>query len=133
MEFSSVLVFVSLLGMMVDTGGAFVLNISLTLFSPSEEQVGICYGNSTAGLGDTSLRLEHRFQAEGDNEPWVVERRNIPLGLEFRIVADLTAAGEVEGTRCVEFRLIQEEHGGGSCNCWGVMVPQVNESISRLR
>ena len=105
MEFSRILVLVSLLGMMVDTGmaaapvsaaesqpaspqtssrarrtsgGALIFNISLSLLNPpSEDLVGICYGGSTAGLGDTSLRLEHRSQAEGDNEPWVVERRNI--------------------------------------------------------
>ena len=104
------------------------LDISLSLSSPSAEQVGICYGGSSAGLGRTTLRLEYRL-AGGSDGVWVEERSDIPLDsglLQFSIPTNLT--GVANGGECVQFRLVQEEHGGGSCNCWAVQNPQVDRA-----
>ena len=31
---------------------------------------------------------------------------------------------------CVQLRIVQPEHGGGFCNCWGVKELVINTSIS---
>ena len=101
------------------------INVSLNLASLSRADAGgVCYGG-TAGLERTSLRLEYRSLAGGDNEmPWtgVEGKDDIPLdsgNLQLSIPAN------PDESQCVQFRLVQEEHGGGYCNCWSVQDPQV--------
>ena len=73
----------------------------------------ICYGGSSAGLGSTDLRLEYRNNTSGFQ--WVEIADNIPIEGHF------STAVNISGSGCVVVRLVQEEHGGGSCNCWEVM------------
>ena len=85
------------------------LNVSFTILHVS----GACPGGSTAGLGDTTLRLESR--SNPSNFQWVEAASGIPtdVGL-YNITVSAGCGG------CVEFRLVQEEHGGGDCNCWNI-------------
>ena len=78
---------------------------------------GECYGGN-AGLDDTALRLE--FRSNASNFQWVEAASGIPIdgGLY-----STTVRADCE---CVEFRLVQEEHGGGNCNCWSVGSVEVN-------
>ncbi len=101
-----------------------VLNFSLFLnFISPEDFGGTCFEGRTAGLGATTLTLEHRFLDDDDDdaEDWVEMQKNISLDvgrLQFSIAGNLTR-------QCVEYRLVQEEHGGGSCNCWSVREPSL--------
>ena len=83
------------------------VNISFTV---NHYDVEICYGGNSAGLGSTDLRLEYRNSASGFQ--WVEIADNIPIGGDFSTVVNNP------GSACVVVRLVQEEHGGGACNCW---------------
>ena len=82
------------------------LNISFTV----NPVVRTCYGGTSAGLGSTDLRLEYRNNASGFQ--WVEIAGKIPIGGDFSTVVNIPGSG------CVVVRLVQEEHGGGDCNCW---------------
>ena len=90
------------------------LNITIEI---STHPAGECDGGN-AGLGDTALRLE--FRSNASNFQWVEAASGIPIdgGLY-----STTVRADCE---CVEFRLVQEEHGGGDCNCWSVGSVEVN-------
>ena len=81
------------------------VNISFTL-DPFD--AGTCYGGNSAGLGSTNLRLEYRKNAS--DSQWVEIADNIPIGGDFSTAVNIPSSG------CV--RLVQDEHGGGNCNCW---------------
>ena len=83
------------------------LNISFTV---NPYDAGTCYGGASAGLGSTDLRLEYRNNASSFQ--WVEIANNIPIGGDFNTTAN------IPGSECVVVRLVQEEHGGGNCNCW---------------
>ena len=83
------------------------LNISFTV---NPYDAGTCYGGTSAGLGSTDLRLEYRNSAS--DFQWVEIAGNIPIGGDFSTAVDIPGSG------CVVVRLVQEEHGGGDCNCW---------------
>ena len=85
------------------------LNISFTV---NAYDAGTCYGGTSAGLGSTDLRLEYRNNASGFQ--WVEIAGNITIGGNF------STAVNIPGSGCVVVRLVQEEHGGGNCNCWEV-------------
>ena len=71
---------------------------------------GVCYGDTSDGLGNTNLTLEYRNNAS--DFQWVEIADNIPIG------GDFSTAVNIPGSGCVVVRLVQEEHGGGNCNCW---------------
>ena len=79
-------------------------------FTVNHYDAGTCYGGTSAGLGSTNLRLEYRNNAS--NFQWVEIADNIPIGGDFSTDINITGSG------CVVVRLVQEEHGGGNCNCW---------------
>ena len=82
------------------------LNISFTV----NPVAGTCYGGTSAGLGSTNITLEYRNNASGFQ--WVEIADNIPIGGNFSTFVNIPGSG------CVVVRLVQEEHGGGDCNCW---------------
>ena len=84
------------------------LNIT---FSVNSYITGTCPGGTSAGLGSTDIRLEYRNDTSGLQ--WV-EIANIPIGGDFSSVVNIPGSG------CVVLRLVQDEHGGGDCNCWEV-------------
>ena len=84
-----------------------IVSISFTV---NAYDAGICYGGASAGLGSTDLTLEYRNNASGFQ--WVEIADNIPIG------GDFSTAVNISGSGCVVVRLVQEEHGGGNCNCW---------------
>ena len=88
------------------------LNISITIMNVSDN--GTCYGGTSAGLGNTNLRLEYRINAS--DFQWVEIAGNIPIGGDF----STTYTVNISGSWCVMVRLVQEEHGGGNCNCWNL-------------
>ena len=97
------------------------VNISFTVNSNDDET---CYGGNSAGLGSTNLRLEYRNNAS--DFQWVEIADNIPIG------GDFSTAVSVPGSGCVVVRLVQEEHGGGNCNCWELTnLPPNFDSVTR--
>ena len=88
------------------------LNVSFTVLPFTS--LGECYGGNSTGLGDTSLRLQ--FRSNATSFQWVEVARDIPIN----VGAYSTMANVSTGSGCVEFRLLQQEHGGGHCNCWTV-------------
>ena len=83
------------------------LTVQFLSHTPSVE----CYGGNS-GLGDTALRLE--FRSNATNTEWVKVESGIPT--EENLYSTTVGAD----CDCVEFRLVQEEHGGGPCNCWRI-------------
>ena len=92
-------------------------NISFTV---NHYDAGTCYGGTSAGLCNTNLTLEYRNNASGFQ--WVEIADNIPIG------GDFSTAANIPGSGCVVVRLMQEEHGGGNCNCWNLtnLAPNFN-------
>ena len=100
------------------------LNITIQLLPPTP---GVCPGGSTVGLGDTTLRLE--FRSNASNFHWVEAASGIPTDVGLYSITVSAGCGG-----CVEFRLVQEEHGGGDCNCWSIVGVAVNElTVGRLQ
>ena len=88
-------------------------NASLNVFFTILHVSGVCPGGSTAGLGDTTLRLE--FRSNASNFQWVEAASGIPTDVGLYSITVSAGCGV-----CVGFRLVQEEHGGGDCNCWNI-------------
>ena len=86
-----------------------IISFSVNQFSLNTP-IGTCHGGTSAGLGSTDLRLEYRNNASGFQ--WVEIADKIPIGDDFSTAVDIPGSG------CVVVRLVQEEHGGGICNCW---------------
>ena len=86
-------------------------NVNIS-FSVNHYDAGTCYGGNSAGLGNTNLRLEYRNNASGFQ--WVEIADKIPIGGNFSTAINITGSG------CVMVRWVQEEHGGGNCNCWNL-------------
>ena len=95
------------------------LNISFTV---NHYDTGTCYGGTSAGIGATDLRLEYRNNAS--DFQWMEIADNIPIGGDFSTVISIPGSG------CVVLRLVQEEHGGGDCNCWEVNNIMLNLNIT---
>ena len=91
------------------------MNISFTV---NVFENGTCYGGNSAGLGSTDLTLEYRNNAS--DFQWVEIADNISIGENF------STAVNIPGSGCVVVRLVQEEHGGGDCNCWEVTSIELN-------
>ena len=102
--------------------GIWILLLSLITYTAATELLRVslkgplnrpqpCFGGRSAGLGSTDLRLDYRSN-ETDYK-WMEIRGGIQLNDNFDQPVPLS-----EG--CVEFRLVQEEHGGGPCNCWKI-------------
>ena len=100
---------------------AVLLNISFTVNS---YDAGTCYGGTSAGLGSTDLRLEYRNNAS--DFQWVEIAGNIPIGGDFSTVVNIPGSG------CVVVRLVQEEHGGGNCNCWELTDIMLNFGFTNM-
>lgn len=107
-----------------DTNAAS-LDVSFTVDLPPIPS-GECYGGSSAGLGDTTLRLD--FRSNASHFQWMTVAAGIPI---YVGAYNTTVCA---GSGCVEFRLVQEEHGGGNCSCWNVVggAVAVNGSAVRL-
>lgn len=86
-------------------------------FAVNPVSLGICYGNST-GLGSARLRLDYRNN--GSDSQWMEVASGISIS-----VGDYNTTVSA-GSGCVQFRLVQAEHGGGNCNCWALSDLRVN-------
>ena len=100
---------------------AVLLSISFTVNSYN---AGTCYGGTSAGLGNTNLTLEYRNNAS--DFQWVEIADNIPIG------GDFSTAVNIPGSGCVVVRLVQEEHGGGNCNCWELTDIMLNFGFTNM-
>ena len=89
-------------------------NVSMS-FTVNHYDAGTCYGGNSAGLGNTKLRLEYRNSAS--DFQWMEIADNIPIGGDFSTAVNIQAG---IGSGCVVLRFVQEEHGGGNCNCWNL-------------
>ena len=95
------------------------LNISFTV----NPVAGTCYGGTSAGLGNTNLTLEYRNNAS--DFQWMEIADSIPIGGNF------STAVNIPGSGSVVVRLVQEEHGGGKCNCWELTNPTPDFGTNR--
>ena len=96
--------------------------LQVDLVGPVEGESG-CFGGETAGLSSNELRLEYRSNAS--DYRWLQLMEDIPVSnqcLNISLPAETLEGG------CVEFRLIQKEHGGGACNCWSITSLQLNST-----
>ena len=93
------------------------LNISFTV----NQIAGFCPGGTSAGLSNTNLTLEYRNNTS--DFQWVEIADNIPIGGDFSTAVNIPESG------CVAVRLVQEEHGGGDCNCWEVTSVILNSAL----
>lgn len=100
------------------------LSVSFTVSEPLPAPGVVCYGGDT-GLCSTALRLDFRSDATG--WLWCEGDRNISA--QAGDISITVPAGSV----CVEFRLVQEEHGGGNCHCWILGGVVVNGSAIMLQ
>ena len=87
-----------------------------------------CFGGD-AGLTDTSIMLQYIMVIEDDavhpssseatttQDEWTTVAALEPLNVSLhgQVSANFSVDSSVEG---LQFRLLQLEHGGGSCNCW---------------
>ena len=103
-----------------DDPPSVLLNVDIVRSLTGES---VCYGGETAGLISNELRLEYR--SNDSDYRWLQLMGNIPVSNQ-NLNASLPAV-VLEGG-CVEFRLIQEEHGGGFCNCWNLNALQLNST-----
>ena len=99
---------------------SILLNVTLV----TREGNSGCYGGTTAGLCSNGIRLEYR--SNGTDYRWLqLLEEEVPV-TNVSVSVSLPAA-MLDGD-CVEFRLMQEEHGGGACNCWGITALQLNST-----
>ena len=99
-------------------------NVNIISFTVNHYDVETCYGGNSAGLGSTDLRLEYRNNAS--DFQWVEIAGSIPIGGDFSTVVSIPGSG------CVVVRLVQEEHGGGNCNCWELTnIPPNFDNVTR--
>lgn len=82
-----------------------------------------CRGGNT-GLGSTALRLDYRGPETQFQWRQIRDNISLPSKPANILVPVNGSASEVEG--CVQLRLVQEEHGGGDCNCWELTNPVLN-------
>ena len=54
-------------------------------------------------------------RSNASNFQWVEAASGIPTDVGLYSITVSAGCGG-----CVEFRLVQEEHGGGVCNCWNI-------------
>ena len=87
-----------------------------------------CFGGDV-GLTDTSIMLQYIMVIEDDavhpssseatttQDEWTTVAALEPLNVSLhgQVSANFSVDSSVEG---LQFRLLQLEHGGGSCNCW---------------
>ena len=93
-----------LIGLLSLGFGGSAIRVIIT-FNVESYSSGPCYGGNSAGLGSTNLRVEQRSDLQ-----WIERQDNILIGFHVMITASTS------GTSM--FRMVQEEHGGGNCNCW---------------
>lgn len=94
------------------------VNVSFTVLPP--DAVRVCHGGDRA-LCSTSLRLD--FRSAATDWLWWEGARNISIGARD---VEVTVRA---GSECVQYRLVQEEHGGGDCHCWVTSDIRVNGSV----
>lgn len=132
MQFFSLLLVVAALAMKQGKGiiperfeGALLGSLSFTVAA----KPGVCHGGPTAGLGSTALRLDYR--GSETNFHWRQISDAIPLPSNYTSTG-MPVAVTGANAACVQFRLVQEEHGGGGCNCWQLRDPVLNNSTLML-
>ena len=84
-----------------------------------------CVGGPVAGLTDTSVLVQYRLNP-GNNTEWTY-------------LADISLDETFDGTLPaidvqdrVQFRLLQQEHGGSVCNCWSITRFTLRDAAIRL-
>jgi len=121
MEVFSLLVIVSILSTSPAEQGP-VLNLTVILTNISE----FCPGG-TIGLENTDLKVQYRSNHTG--EEWVTLDNTIPPeeGSSWLLLPE-----ELTTTECVEVGLLQEEHGGGKCNCWSATSSIMDDNVTQF-
>ena len=104
------------------TGGVRMVSLKLEVRSHPSNARDACSGGD-AGLTETSIYVEYRL-IQGSNFSEWRSLFKIDPKIRFDETLELPPHNEslVEG---VQFRLLQLEHGGGSCNCWNVHKAEV--------
>ena len=116
--------------------------VFFTFVAPAA-RFGECWGGSTAGLEDTTLSVQYRTVRAGgdgsdmeendDGEEWM-GNNSIPLRpIATRGPRIANLSSDSNERECVQFRLQQTEHGGGSCNCWAVSSVTIRGTTLQLQ
>ena len=106
-----------------------MVSLRLEIESMTSNATDACNGGDV-GLTNTSVLVQYRLTSSPQGET-VTEWRflaEIDPKIELNDILDLPPDDEssVQGTvQGVQFRLLQLEHGGGSCNCWSVLTAMV--------
>lgn len=101
-------------------------NVSFSL-NEYHDPACYCLGDDD-GLESTAVQMEYRsspLNSTTTDTPWT-KIANIFIGEE--VVLSLLDTGTIQ---CMEFHLVQPEHGGGCCNCWIARNIMINSSSNR--
>ena len=113
--------------------GQSVVSLRLQVVSYSSDATDACIGGDV-GLTETSVLVQYRFitSVQSATQSTTTDWRTLTK-IDPKIGLDETLNLTIPGSSAlgVEFRLLQLEHGGGSCNCWSVEEAIV-ESIGGL-
>ncbi len=95
------------------------ISITLTIYEPPVQ----CYGENT-GLSNVGVRLEYR--ADSTEPRWTKTPDDVPYYEKVNYSLPFSSS------ECVEYRLVQYEHGGGSCNCWNISHLEIDSNTRDL-
>ena len=87
-----------------------------------------CVGGPVAGLTNTSVLVQYRLNP-GNNTEWTYLA---DISLDETFYGTLQA---IDVQDSIQFRLLQQEHGGGACNCWTIrafILRDANNNSSQL-
>ena len=98
-----------------------VTGLSVNVELDLESVAGSCLGGETLGLTNTSVLVEYRLlqiatlSANTSETAWrFLAEVNASQGFDQNLTIT------IEVPHGFQLKLLQREHGGGGCNCWGV-------------
>ena len=99
--------------------GQLMVSLRLNIASHSSPAIDACIGGDV-GLTESSVAIQYRL----------ISPQSSPVS-EWRFMSEIDPSAGFDGTlpfttdgssrNGVQFRLLQLQHGGGSCNCWKVL------------
>ena len=92
------------------------LSLRLRVVSYTSDARHACIGGDV-GLADTSILVQYQFFGNSTSEPSWIDMTEINPKQGLNDTLDLHLLSEYEN---MQLRMLQLEHGGGSCNCWSV-------------
>ena len=94
------------------------LSLRLLVVSSTSDAEDACIGGDV-GLADTSVLVQYRLFGKSTSEPSWIDLTDMNPKQGFNGTLGLHQLS-ISKNQSVQLRLLQLEHGGGSCNCWSV-------------